>query len=237
VLVNSGPNINKLLIYDLKEQALINEREINNGVCSAGSPNPQFDPTCYSIGAPRWNSSGRRLYVEVTYESWYGALRINIDKGNGLLSDWSFSEPELVYAGISDPFADYDWPHDALVRPPDPDFQGNVEQGEFLAINFLDRTGQNTEGAGAILDVDYCIGVFAGLDNGNIAAPDDLWLDCLDPRWFDGGRKYSWQSHDALLVKGGKSRSDNLYRLYVPGELPASSELLIEGASYADAGF
>jgi len=231
------PSNRKWLIYNLNDPTFTDMRELGNEACPTGVLYPQFVPECYNNGTVRWNTSGTQLYRSTGNNGWMGAVRINIDKGDGLaLEHWVFSNPELIYAGPSDPNADYGEPFNTFARPP-----SATDPGEFLAMTFLDRTGQHTIGAAAILNVDDCTSLYTPYANGDIPAVDDLWLLCIEGAPFVGGnqgRQNSWQSSDDLLVSRLRnSRTTDIYRIHHPGKPDMSEELLIEGAERADSGF
>ena len=212
-------------------------RELTNNICPTGVMYPQFVPECYSNGNVRWDSSGSRIYRNTGNNDWSGAVRIDIDKSNGsALENWIFSTPELVYTGPNDPNANYGEPFGVLISPP-----SAANSDEFLAMMFLDRTGQHTVGSAAILNTDVCADLYLPLASGNSQAADNLWLLCIEGAPFVGGnkgRQNSWQSSDDLLISRLRnSRTTDIYRIHRPGKPDMSEILLIEGASTADSGF
>lgn len=231
--VNNGPTATReMLIYDLNDLA-------DSLVLGEECPPvyfPQFAPACYGIGNISWNSSGTRLYWSGAFEGWSGAVRVNIDQGDGSVGDWSFFNPKLIYTSPNGSSADYGEASGVLVRP-----TSAMEQGEFLAMMFLDRTGRHTVGAAAILNADYCTALYAPYASSDSLAPDDLWLLCIRDDQFVGGnqgRQNSWQSSDDLLItRLRNSRTSDIYRIHNPGQADMSEELLVEGAVSADSGF
>ncbi|VUX55296.1 protein of unknown function [uncultured Woeseiaceae bacterium] len=262
--VNSvDETIVEVLIYNLNDMTDV--REIYLTAQNAGewdcpdpsvAPFPQFVPTCYGVQGIRFNPSGTRLYIQDNIfdrqdQRWDAALRIDIDRVDAMgvdkvLTDWTFSTPELVYAwgfGAGGAGGDGDVDLSGILARPDND-PSVLPSPELIAVRYLDIGGDAASGVGAILDADQCAADYAPLADGTLEAPVDLWRGCLETSTFfaafNRGGGDSWQTPDALITST-QNRSvdplvDDLYRRYVAGPLAGTEQLLIENAGGADTG-
>ncbi len=249
----TGEVLVEILIYNLNDMTDV--REIYLTAQNAGewdcpdasvAPFPHFVPTCYGPAGLRFNPSGTRLYIRgencCIGSIGHLLLRIDIDRVDAMgvdkvLTDWTFSTPELVYTGTDGE------PNGTLARP-DND-RSLLPSPEFLAIRYLEIGGDASSGIGAILNADQCAADFAPYADGTSEAPFDLWRGCLEGNTFfaafNGSGGDSWQTPDALLASRQNRSFDplrvDLYRLYVAGPLAGTEQLLFEKAVGADTGF
>ena len=201
----------------------------------------QFVPTCYRPQTIGFNPSGTRLYIhdninDKNDQRWDTALRIHIDKGDGglPLDEWILSAPELVYAGTTE-----HEPGGMVARPGPVDPASELPSPEYIAMNYLDRSGNQTQVIGAIMDADLCAAYYAPhADGDDPAATSDLWKGCLGTSTFVAGNLHgggdSWQSPDTLLKSTLGKRHYDIYRHDVTD---GTEQLLIENARGADTGF
>ncbi len=257
----TGEGIVEILIYNLNDMNDV--REIYLTAQNAGewdcpdpsvAPFPQFVPTCYEPASIRFNPSGTRLYIPGEINNLAGSealLRIHIDREDDMgvdkvLTDWTFSTPELVYTwdfGAGGAGGDGDVDVSGLLARPDND-PSLLPSPEFLAIRYLEIGGDASSGIGAILNADQCAANFAPYADGTSEAPFDLWRGCLEGTTFfaafNGSGGSSWQTPDALLASRQNRSFDplrvDLYRLYVAGPLAGTEQLLFEKAVAADTG-
>ena len=166
----TGETIVEVLIYNLNDMTDV--REIYLTAQNAGewdcpdlsvAPFPQFVPTCYGVQGIRFNPSGTRLYIQDNIfdrqdQRWDAALRIDIDRVDAMgvdkvLTDWTFSTPELVYAWGLGADGDGDVDLSGILARPD-NAPSVLPSPELIAARYLDIDGDASSGVGAILDAD-----------------------------------------------------------------------------------
>ena len=105
-------------------------------------------------------------------------------------------------------------------------------------MNYLDRSGNQTQVIGAIMDADLCAAYYVPHAAGDNPATSDLWQGCLGTSTFVAGNLHgggdSWQSPDTLLKSTLGKRHYDIYRHDVTD---GTEQLLIENARGADTGF
>lgn len=202
---------------------------------------PQFVASCYgSLPNGTWDPTGTGLYALDVGGDWQGFFRIDIANGDGAggllpLSDWTFGEPTLVFAGRRTP-GEAQYYEPAAVGGGRP--KAGASEADATAISYIRRSGQQSFRAHAVLDTDLCAQTYSYLAAGNLAGSDTLWLDCLDASFYTSHleRPQAWQTPDALIDRALTKSGSNLYRRHVKGALAGTSVLLVEGAFIAVSG-
>jgi hypothetical protein len=261
--INSGSGSLETLVYDLNALTDTNAspdvREIHyedtfpwGGVpdwqdaveldCNSVSVSfPQFVPACYRPEEFRFNSSGTRIYFESKLfladgRREHAVMRIHIDMGGGpALADWTLTGPELVYTrtGLSTPL---DEPSGMVARPEND--VSVLPSPEYIAV--VHGIGGRISDFAEILNANQCASDLAPYAGGNLEAPPDLWLGCVDNSTFFAGslpgRGDTWQSPEALLKSSFQDPGWDLHRVFVSGGLAGTEQLLIENARFPDTG-
>jgi len=209
--------------------------------CPADAFNPHLVPACYGFAGAIWNPSGTRLYVSTDMDGWDATINVEVSNrdadGSVLpLGDWTFSSPQLVFAGPSSSPSLYSAPREINIRP-----GAAPGSDELTLIHYTDRTGQQTIlRAYAVLNIDACIALYAPYSDGFTEPGDDnLWLQCREQGFVldQLNRRQAWDSADSVIdtVLNGR-RPNDLYRRYVSGGSAGTSEFLISNGDFVDTG-
>lgn len=265
-----GPDINspagdqRAMIYDLNALTDVNAtpavREIYSVVSTTGTEFPDWhdvvEPDCIALAFPRYvaschrledlrfNPSGTRIYIQGKLFHPDGrrdkaVMRIDLGRQDAMgvtraLADWTITGPELVYLTGS---AVRDAPGGWTPRPASD--VSMLPSPEYIAVYHRDG-GAITEVA-SIMNADKCASDFAPYAGGDLEAPIDLWVACIDHvNFFTGslsGASDAWQSADALLKSSFQDPEYDIHRIYVSGALAGTEQLMIETARSANTGF
>ncbi len=244
---SSGEGTTDHLIYDLHNlsKTLDISPAALEWVCPPDVLYPQFVPTCYYPQGLRFNPSGTRLYIQDNQndkadQRWDSILRLDIDRidDQGVkkdLANWTFSLPELITASTYEE-GGFGEPGGASPQPAN--IPSELPSPEIIGINYLDRTGNNTVGAGTFLNAELCDGIYAPLSGGNLSGGPNLWTGCEAVGPINGGSG-SWESPQAYIYSTLGKRTYEIFRVYVDGESGLSGnppQLLIENGRSADTG-
>jgi hypothetical protein len=249
----------KWIIYDLNDPTQF--RVVFEGLAADGSRatlgdcsgvvHGQFVSDCYVVdGLLGLTAAGTRLYLTGQANGWGGTLRLDVsnrDSGDNLLplSAWSFGPPELVVTAPRDAAAYTD----VGVWGERPQLDGagvpHALGPEHAGITYLDRTGKQTVRKGLFIDADLCVQAYATQTSGIAGGPIDLWRTHCSPTSphvfydaFAGELRSVWESADTVLQAiPGRRNAIDIHRRHVTGPYAGTSQLLIQGADFPDAGY
>ena len=188
-LINLHDVNDRFKFYDVSEDDCIEEF-------------PQSVATCYSLSNIRWNASGKRLYMEADFNDaqtpyWSGAVRFEVTNTVGLITAVA-NRPSLVVIGTRTESTDD--PHRVIPRPSP---RANLEilpSPELVYLTYLDRLGNNTEAAYAVLNADECVDAYQTWEGFDVDS--NLWFETCVLTDYDTTNNLKgefWQSENTLL--------------------------------------